>query len=502
MKWTQSKPALTAIAAIALMCAHACLVWVFPRWDDPISYSLFLVVSVWATLVCALETRSGSVRKRRSWALLGAGFLLWAVANIFAAYIDVIVHGPSTIASWDDFFFFFSGVPFLLAISSPEDTRAFSLFFWLDVLQAGVVGCLTYMAVFRTVPFSHATALPISVQRMVWLFAIEAIVLAVLCLARWAVSPTGTQERRFYRILGLYLWGSLIFQTIYNYLILKYNTGGAWDILTDLPFCIFVVAASFPRREEPDMALRPHRRSSLVVVDYARPVLLGLALVALSTMVIRAHFALATTIIFGSFVVYGMRSAVLQSRFVEAQEELEKARDRLEQLALLDGLTGVANRRCFDQRYDAEWKRAQRTRLALSFLLIDIDHFKKLNDTYGHLVGDECLIKVAQTLRSALSRPGDMLARYGGEEFVALLPDTDAVGARNVAERLQTAVAQMEPHPGVQEQITVSIGGTTWDSTPVNAEQVVEVADRALYQAKQNGRNRIEYLALAARAKG
>jgi diguanylate cyclase (GGDEF)-like protein len=492
---------VTAFAAVSLVCAHACLNAAFPKASDPISYWAFLVVSMWAAVLCTLRARSGPLRKRRSWALLAAGFLLWAVGNVFAAYIDVIVHGSSTIASWDDFFFFFSGVPFLLAISSPDDDRIFSLFFWIDVAPAVAVGCLAYLAVFSILPFSRATALPVSVNKLIWLFGIEAFTLAILSLARWVASPLGTRERRFHMVLAIYLAASAICQTEYNYLVVKYNDAGVWDILTDLPFVLFAVAAAFSGREDP--ASRPTRRSILVAVDHARPVLLGLSVVALSAMAIRQHFALATGIIVGSFLVYGVRSAVLQSRFVQSQTDLEKARDRLEQLALLDGLTGVANRRCFDQRLASEWKRAQRTRLAVSLLMIDIDHFKKLNDTYGHVVGDECLIQVARTLCAALSRPGDLLARYGGEEFVALLPDTDENGVLTVSERLQAALRRTDLHPALVDRITVSIGVTTWESTPAStAEQMLEVADRALYQAKQNGRNRIEYLPLRAPAEG
>ncbi len=469
----------------------------FPHAGDPISYTAFLACSTWAAVECGLQARTGSERERRSWMLISAGFLLYTIGTVFAAYIDMVAHGPSTIASWDDFFYFFSGVPFLLAVSSPDDTRLFSLFFWLDVVQAAAVGCLAYLAVFRILPFSRATAPPISVEKLVWLFAIEAIALAILGLGRWILSPARTRERRFYQTLAFYLCASAICETIYNYLVVKYNDAGVWDVLVDVPFCLFVVAAALSRTENTGLDERTSRRSILVMVDHARPVLLGLALVALSIFVMRQHFALATSVIVGTFLVYGMRSAVLQSRFVQSQTELEKARDRLEALAMLDGLTGVANRRCFDQRLETEWRRAQRTHLPLSLLLIDIDRFKKLNDTYGHLVGDECLIEVARTLSAMVNRPADLLARYGGEEFVALLPETDENGARNVAVRMQRALKEKEPHPALQHAVTVSMGGTTWESTPDStSEQMVEVADRALYQAKENGRNRIEYCSM------
>lgn len=503
MKWHRSRPALTALAAVVLMCAHAGLRSALPAsFADGITYTAFLVFSTWAAVLCALRSRTGSLRKRRSWALVSVGFWLYTIGTLFAAYIDMIAHGPSTLASWDDFFYFFSGVPFLLAVSSPDDTRLFSLFFWLDVAQAAAVGWLTYLAVFGILPFSRATALPITVEKLVWLFAIEAFALAVLGVARWACSPRRTRERRFYETLAIYLCAMAICQTIYNHLVVQYNDAGVWDVLTDIPFGLFAFTAALPWVTETDEDKRPARRPVMVMVDHARPVLLGLALVALSTMVIRQHFALATSFIVGTFLVYGIRSAVLQSRFVQAQTELEKARDRLEDLALLDGLTGVANRRCFDQRFAAEWRRAQRTRLPLSLLLIDIDHFKKLNDTHGHLVGDECLIDVAHTLAGELNRPADLLARYGGEEFVALLPETDDSGARNVAVRMQRTLREKKPHPALHSAVTVSIGGTTWDGAEGTGEQLVEAADRALYRAKQNGRNRIEYQTMGAVEQG
>jgi diguanylate cyclase (GGDEF)-like protein len=206
---------------------------------------------------------------------------------------------------------------------------------------------------------------------------------------------------------------------------------------------------------------------------------------------------LAVTTILGAFVLYAVRSSILQSRYAQTEIALEQARDRLEQLVLQDGLTGIANRRCFDQRFEQEWWRARRTGTSLSLLLIDIDHFKKLNDTYGHLRGDECLVQVARTLQKVLHRPGDLLARYGGEEFVALLPDTDDSGAINVAERLQTSLDRAQPLSGIERQVTVSIGSTSWDPRRgATAKRMLDAADRALYTAKQNGRNRAEYLPL------
>lgn len=175
------------------------------------------------------------------------------------------------------------------------------------------------------------------------------------------------------------------------------------------------------------------------------------------------------------------------------QKELEEKNARLEVLSSLDGLTGLFNRRYFDDNLRKEWKQALRTGTSLSLLIVDIDHFKKFNDHYGHLEGDDCLGKVAQALYEALLRPIDIVARYGGEEFTAILPNTDLEGAEMVARRMMENVARLEiPHPAspVSARITVSIGATTMIPTnELAATTLLDYADKALYEAKEAGRN-------------
>lgn len=178
------------------------------------------------------------------------------------------------------------------------------------------------------------------------------------------------------------------------------------------------------------------------------------------------------------------------------ERELEDLNAELLRISSLDGLTGVGNRRWFDQRFEEEWKRARREQAPLSLLLIDIDDFKRFNDSRGHLEGDNCLRKVAEILQRSVRRPADFVARYGGEEFVVVLPDTDASGARDMAgmisERLKGECIE-HPDSPTSEHVTVSIGVAT--ATPdgsAEGETLIQAADGALYQAKANGRNRIE----------
>jgi diguanylate cyclase (GGDEF)-like protein len=160
-----------------------------------------------------------------------------------------------------------------------------------------------------------------------------------------------------------------------------------------------------------------------------------------------------------------------------------------------DGLTGLYNRRHFDQMIDREWKRARREGTALSFLMIDVDEFKHFNDTYGHLEGDDCLRRIATALAHAVQRPGDLVARYGGEEFGVLLPLTDARGAADLAHHIRRAIRHEQiPHTGCATGlVTVSTGvATLYPDLLSHYEQLVRDADTALYRAKQSGRDRVE----------
>ncbi|MGB9107684.1 MAG: diguanylate cyclase [Telluria sp.] len=187
----------------------------------------------------------------------------------------------------------------------------------------------------------------------------------------------------------------------------------------------------------------------------------------------------------------GRLSAVVETLRDMTDEKM--AQIALEQLATRDGLTGLANRRCFDDTLQAEWSRALRQRQPLSLLMVDGDNFKAYNDANGHLGGDECLKRIATAVASEM-RANDLVARYGGEEFAVILPNQSLKGAASVAERIRTRVEQLQvPNRlAVDQLVTVSIGAATAlpsiDATP---SDLVATADGALYRAKHMGRNRI-----------
>lgn len=195
------------------------------------------------------------------------------------------------------------------------------------------------------------------------------------------------------------------------------------------------------------------------------------------------------------FMEQGARRSFLQrSALRRKEQELLTANAALSRLAAADGLTGLANRRRFDQRLHEEWQRAQRDRYPLSVLMVDVDFFKHYNDHYGHQQGDECLRRLAGVLARQARRPADLVARYGGEEFVLLLPETAAGGALEVAEQLrQEVVALALPHAAstVAAIVTVSVGVASLVPGPeLASDRLVAAADQALYAAKHAGRNR------------
>jgi len=179
----------------------------------------------------------------------------------------------------------------------------------------------------------------------------------------------------------------------------------------------------------------------------------------------------------------------------QANEHLASAIETLHRISTQDGLTGVANRRHFDETFRLEWRRAARSRAPLSLLLLDIDYFKAFNDTAGHQAGDDCLRRVAQTLREAVHRAADLVSRYGGEEFAILLPETDAEHARMVAEHIRERIEALDVPHGASPfgHVTASLGAATCvpPRDGSGPEEFVRVADDALYDAKRLGRNRI-----------
>ena len=182
----------------------------------------------------------------------------------------------------------------------------------------------------------------------------------------------------------------------------------------------------------------------------------------------------------------------MRTSLVVLARELDAANQELKRLSASDGLTGIANRRFFDDYFSREWRRSRRCSGEIAILMCDVDHFKAYNDTYGHQAGDDCLRLIAHKTRDSMERPADLAARYGGEEFVILLPDTPMAGAQSVAEKVRQVIRALNlPHAkSSHRHVTLSIGVAVQAAGEQNTPQtLIEAADRALYRAKYAGRN-------------
>jgi len=193
------------------------------------------------------------------------------------------------------------------------------------------------------------------------------------------------------------------------------------------------------------------------------------------------------------FIAKPVNPAVVRAR-VKTHLALKAQSDLLRQMVFIDGLTGVANRRCFDERLSSEWRRSVRNSSPLALLLLDVDYFKRFNDRYGHQAGDDCLRRVASAVKAHLLRHGDLVARYGGEEFACILPATDFEGAMAVAAGIEQRVRGLQiehADSDVCNTVTLSIGVALSVPEPGDAaERLIALADGQLYQAKHTGRGR------------
>ena len=197
------------------------------------------------------------------------------------------------------------------------------------------------------------------------------------------------------------------------------------------------------------------------------------------------------------YIAKPFKPVIVKAR-VRTHIQLKRKTDLLERLALLDGLTEIPNRRCFDVTLEKELRRKKRDGSFLSLVILDIDYFKKYNDTYGHAAGDACLRQVAGAMEGCIKRGSDFAARYGGEEFAIILSGTDRNGAITIAEKVRHSVAALDIRHAASDvagHVTVSLGvATVFEDQDVSPVDLINAADAALYQAKEMGRNRVNFL--------
>lgn len=497
--WLTRPRVLISLSAGAI-CAHALLNTFFPGAGFIISYLLWSFWALLATLACFWRAFHCPLSLRPHWRLAATSLFFIFVAAAVEAPAEIFFKAVPTVASIGDFFFFSAFVPILLSITLPGEGIFDRFTFLLDAIQAAACACLAYTVLFGVLPFSSQPAQAMAYAPLEYVYDAEYLVVVVLAAVRLLLGTRNASDRYFFRVLLLYTSLYAVTSAIYNHFVGKYSLTNGVDALNEIPSAALALAALFAPAADTQPSLSDSRPMLIRQVDNARPVFLSLALIGLSAAVAMRHFAVAFGFIFGAFILYSLRAARLQSKIEHAQAALERSNSRLSEIALLDSLTGISNRRGFDQIFTMEWGRARRTRQPISLLMIDVDHFKRINDTYGHQAGDDCLRRTARVLSSALDRPADLIARVGGDEFAVLLAETGSAGASTVAGRIRLAMAK-DDATGIACPATLSIGVATWNAeVESNPDELIHAADRALYAAKHNGRDRVELFDLQSRS--
>ncbi len=493
---------LFAVCAISLL-AQGVLMVVDPQatFASNVLIALEFLLAAAGCLSCASRQNAET---RTLWILIASGLFLSIAGQIEATYAALQLNQPST-ATVADFFFLIYGIPILLAISFTNGEADLRALFWLDGWQAIIAAVLIYFQIFLTLPWTgHPTA--ISATSLMYVYNAENFLLAGAVTLRLFGNPAPAKQR-IYIALSIYLWSYAVVALIVGYFELARNIAqGLQDVFWGLPSLLMLAVLSFwqGKLRAADEIHKDSNRSIALLLDNLSPALFTLVIVIMGARIAPAYPWIGFTSIAIAVVLYGLRAALLQSKYLRSQHNLARsgralvtAIDQLRDLSIRDGLTGIYNRRHFDEVLLSEWKRSIRTQKPLSLLLIDVDCFKELNDRYGHPEGDECLKKIAAQLLSILRRSSDTLARYGGEEFAAILPETNKESAQLIADAMRTSVEGLKiANEGSRAAsvATVSIGVCSENallSRP--AEELLHAADAALYRAKKQGRNCVQF---------
>ena len=489
---------LLAIAAFLATYTYTLIESQIPETTPLSSVFLFLLESTFLA-ICWLRYRR-SFHLRLQWALLflaallrSSAYLLDSLAGIGSRFIAAT---PDWAVPYTDFVSFSALIPFLLLISLPSGQPYPKLFFWIDTVQATLAAYLAYATIFGFMPLIPHGQRPseadvsVSYHRIAIFYTTVAILLACATLARFLAS-TDPDEAKFYRIQAI--CASISMGLSLGRYIRPMSSIPWLEAMGVAPILISCWLIERLPTESARPALLDLNRPLTRILNLASPAFFSISLLGLGLYVSRHRFFTGAVFATCSILLYCIRSSTLQIHHEQTQRSLQNARDMLEELSLRDGLTGVANRRCFELTFRTQWDMAAREGHPISVLLIDIDFFKQLNDKDGHMRGDECLIAVAASLASALARSADLLARYGGEEFIAMLPGTDETGAQKIANRMQESIHQLQltHETEISPFLTVSIGIATHTPEDDYTEQsLVRAADLALYKAKSLGRNR------------
>jgi diguanylate cyclase (GGDEF)-like protein len=456
----------------------------------PAAYILMVIAPLLAALAAFRRGRSHAGTIRSSWYAISWSLAIWAGAAFGNLWQEMILHRPDEVSRWAMLAFNLAVVPTTFMLASDWQLRGRQLLRVVDALVALALGYAYFQYTWHMIN-DHAGLTDTGVIDVAWLLDLQNLYLSAAGCARWYAAED-RDERDLFRTYTVYKLLYFVIVLVNDHVFAPNPAfGPQYGTIVTLAFAVL---GGFALRAP---STSPVRSVSPLVVSAVRsgsPILLALALLAASLFLIRVDYPWGCAGILIAVLGLAVRATLIQVLQMERGKALQRETSALKTIAWTDALTGIPNRLFFTEALARLW-RGERSRERPAILMIDIDHFKLLNDRYGHPAGDGCLQAVAQALQHALARPDDVLARYGGEEFIVLLRDNPESGLRIVAERLRAAVLSLaiENLDSPDGIVTVSIGAAGAELTDENtAVRLVESADRALYRAKCAGRNRVE----------
>lgn len=483
--------------AIGFVLLHAVFILLVPAHAMVVSYAFLIVAPLLASAAALRRALVTGLAPANGWILAALSLLLWTLGMVSSLREDIFLSNNNEAPGESMLLYVLYGVPIFYAVAIVGVQNGSRTQHVIDAVLTISLGYLYYALMFSWTTL-RGTSNPQSDQMIATMFDLENTFLAVTTTIRFFAADT-LKQRYLFSVLAVFTCTYGVMAAYYNHhvaLNVAPEVGSLYDVVTDVPFLAFVLLAW---RAPADIAHALRPPVSLVrFVRSGSPLLLALAMLLIALLLLRQRFNLGVAGVIVAVLGYGVRSILSQVHQIKTEDELRSDRTVLAELAMRDSLTGVANRRAFEETLEREWRLALRTQHVVSLLLVDIDFFKQYNDRYGHLAGDACLRRVAMVLQQAVQRPSDMLARYGGEEFALVLPDTPPDGAKDIATRLCEMVrhlnAQHDDNPLFRVTISVGVASITPAHGGTPAE-LVATADQALYKAKHNGRNRVEQVA-------
>jgi diguanylate cyclase (GGDEF)-like protein len=473
-----------------LLAQFVVLVCFGPAVTGPAAYVLMVVAPLFAAVATLRRGRSTTTAVRFGWYALSLALTIWAAGAFGNLWQEMVLHRQNEMYRASMLAFNLAVVPTTYLLASDWRQHGRLLLRAVDALVALALGCAYFQYTWSMIN-DHSAPAEAGVAYLVWLLDLQNLYLAAGALVRWYVAED-RDERDLFRALALYT--SIYFVIVFindHYFAGNPAFGPQYGTLVTLAFAVL---CGFALRAPSTVPVRPANSALVRLVRSGSPILLAAALLTASLFLIRVNYLWGCAGILIAVLGIGVRTTLIQVHQIEHGEALRREASALQTIAWTDALTGVPNRHFFAESLTRAW-RGERRPGQQAILMIDIDHFKLLNDRYGHPVGDGCLRDVARALQHALVRPDDVLARYGGEEFIVLLRDGPAAAAQVVAERLRAAVQtlRIENAGSPEGVVTVSIGVASAELTDeTTAARTVADADRALYEAKCAGRNLVK----------